>query len=201
MPPCSQNDSPLTTASALSLIHFMHIAERLKDELRHSYTSGGKQESVAEHCWRVALLALLMKPYLPGSLDWERLLEMLIVHDLAEAKTGDVPIFDSRHGTKSHEERSAMNGYRELLPEAVWERISHLWEEYEARQTPESRIANALDKLEAQIQHNEADLTTWLEWEKNRVLEGLFDIRRSDPSVSTLTEAIVQEAQKKLGVL
>jgi putative hydrolase of HD superfamily len=144
-----EKESRLTPAGALSLVHFMHIAERLKDELRHSFTSGGRQESVAEHCWRVALLALLMKPYLPGRLDWERLLEMLIVHDLAEARTGDVPIFDARHGNKAEEERMAMNGYRELLPNAMGERISDLWEEFEAQETIESKIANALDKLEA----------------------------------------------------
>jgi hypothetical protein len=63
----------------------------------------------------------------------------------------------------------------------------------------ESRVANALDKLEAQIQHNEGDLTTWLKWEKRHVFAGLAETGLCHPSVSTLRESIVHEATEKIG--
>lgn len=189
----------LAPETATSLLRFMHIAEKLKDELRHSFTSGGRHESVAEHSWRVGLLALLMRPYLPHTLNWERLSEMLIIHDLAEARTGDVPIFDPRQAGKSEAERAAILEFRDLLPDAIGARIQELWEEFERRETMEARIANALDKLEAQIQHNEADIRTWLDWEKRRAVDGFAETGNCHPSLSTLTESVVREATEKIG--
>jgi putative hydrolase of HD superfamily len=194
----TNNQLDLAPETATALLQFMHVAEKLKDELRHSFTSRGRHESVAEHSWRVLLLAFLMRPYLPSTLNWERLAEILIIHDIAEARTGDVPIFDANHSKKSEAERAAIHEFRELLPETVGTRIQQLWEEFEAGHTLESRIANALDKLEAQVQHNEAELSTWLEWEKNHVFRGFAEARRCHPSISALTESIVKEATEKL---
>jgi putative hydrolases of HD superfamily len=194
----SHEQLSLAPEAASSLLRFMHISEKLKEELRHSFTSGGRRESVAEHSWRVSLLALLMRPYLPKTLDWERLSDMLIIHDLAEARTGDVPIFETEREDKTRAERAAIADFRDLLPESVGVKIQQLWEEFEARETLESRIANALDKLEAQIQHNEAALDTWVEWERQRVHSGLREVGLCHPSISSLTESIVREATEKI---
>src|SRR5262249_53924890 len=144
------------------ILQFLHTAENLKNELRHSYTSRGRHESVAEHIWRVVLMAIVLRPQLPANLKWERLLEMLVIHDLAEAMNGDIPIFHSKHAVKKVAERKAMHVLRDMLPSGTGALIYELWEEFESQVTPEAQIANALDKLEAQVQHNEADLTTWL---------------------------------------
>jgi len=188
----------LLPSTADALLQFTHLAERLKCELRHSYTSNGRQESVAEHSWRVLLLALLIRPYLPATLNWERLAEMLIIHDLAEARTGDVAIFDLAHSTKSEAERAAIQEFRSMLPAGIGTRIEQLWEEFEAGSTAEAQIANALDKLEAQIQHNEADLSTWLQWEKDHVFRGFADVRHCNASISRLTESVIAEAAEKI---
>ncbi len=183
---------------AVALLEFMHIAERLKDELRHSFTSKGRHESVAEHSWRLVLLALLMKPYLPDRLKWERLLEMLIIHDIAEAHVGDVPIFEANGAQRAEAERAAIQAFHNLLPAPIGVRIQELCEEFEMCNTLESQIANALDKLEAQIQHNEASLSTWLDWEKRHVFAGFAKVGLCDRSISTMTEAIIEEARNKL---
>jgi putative hydrolase of HD superfamily len=107
-------------------------------------------------------------------------------------------IFDDGHANKANARRAAMMEFRNLLPETVGSKIHRLWEAFEACETMESRIANALDKLEAQIQHNEADLSTWLAWEKRRVFCGLLETGPCHPSLSTLTESIVQEAAEKI---
>ena len=65
-----------------SILKILTLAERLKFELRHSYTSNGRQESVAEHTWRMSLMAVLIEPLLKQKIDPGRLLKMIILHDL-----------------------------------------------------------------------------------------------------------------------
>ena len=73
-------------------IDFLHVAERLKDNTRHSTTSQGRPESVAEHSWRVALMAMLLSGEAEG-VDLNKVLRMCVIHDLGEAITGDIPSF------------------------------------------------------------------------------------------------------------
>jgi putative hydrolase of HD superfamily len=77
-----------------SILKILEIAERLKFELRHSYTSSGRQESVAEHTWRMSLMAVLIEPLLTQEIDTARLLKMIILHDLVEAEASDVSALD-----------------------------------------------------------------------------------------------------------
>ena len=77
---------------ARALLDVLHIAERLKDELRHCETSRGRRESVAEHSWRLALMAFFMKDEFPA-LDMDKVIKMCLIHDLGECFTGDIPTF------------------------------------------------------------------------------------------------------------
>ena len=74
------------------LLNVLHIAERLKDELRHCETSKGRRESVAEHSWRLALMAFFMKDEFP-TLNMDKVIKMCLIHDLGECFTGDIPTF------------------------------------------------------------------------------------------------------------
>ena len=69
--------------NARRLIEILHLAERLKDTERHCYTSGNRRESVAEHSWRLTLMAYLVSDEFPGA-DLEKLLKMCLIHDLGE---------------------------------------------------------------------------------------------------------------------
>src|SRR5258708_5686556 len=77
-----------------SILEVLRLAESLKFEIRHSYTFTGRQESVAEHTWRMALMAVLIEPLLKQKVDSARLLKMIILHDLVEAEAGDVSALD-----------------------------------------------------------------------------------------------------------
>lgn len=142
------------------LFEQMAVAERLKCNLRHSWTSSGRQESVAEHSWRLTVLAALVSDAFPG-IDRERLLLLCLFHDMGEAFTGDIPAFEK---TAVHEaaEARAVDRWLERLPEDIRPRLTGLWREYEAQETREAKLAKALDKMETLIQHNEAPLETWL---------------------------------------
>ena len=85
--------------NAKEYLKILHIAERLKDTPRHCTTSRRRTESVAEHSWRVSLMALLLKNEFPSA-DMERVMEMCIIHDMGECFTGDIPAFLRQHRTK-----------------------------------------------------------------------------------------------------
>ena len=77
---------------ARALLDALRVAERLKDATRHCYTSGGRHESVAEHSWRLALMAFWLGDEFPEA-DMDRVIRMCLIHDLGEAFTGDIPTF------------------------------------------------------------------------------------------------------------
>lgn len=131
---------------------FLALAERLKDTLRNSRTSTGRTESTADHTWRLALMALLLGPDL--GVDTGRLIRICLVHDLAEAFTGDIPAPSPRNpGVKQAREREALATLTMTLPTKQRAEIFALWEEYESGATPEGRLAKGLDKLETILQH------------------------------------------------
>lgn len=142
------------------VLDFLRTAERLKNVTRSAWTSEGRKESVAEHSWRLSLMALALRPAFP-EVDFGRLLEICIVHDLGEAIGGDVPAPVQARGAaaggapKAAQERRDLLRVLDPLPAERREAITALWDEYEAASTPEARVAKALDKLETILQHTQ----------------------------------------------
>lgn len=143
------------------LLDFLRAAERLKTQYRSGYTSDGRQESVAEHTWRVCLMALVLAPSFPG-IDFARLVKICIVHDLGEALGGDVPAPEQARRAASGEatgkgaaERRDLLALAAPLPALLRDEIVALWDEYEAAATPEARLAKGIDKLETILQHTQ----------------------------------------------
>ena len=142
------------------LLQILAVAEKLKCNTRHCYTSSGRHESVAEHSWRIALMAMLVAPEFPEA-DMNKVIRMCLIHDLGEAFTGDIPTFDKTEADSLREDNLFEN-WVQTLPSQTREEFSVLLAEMKAMETPEAKIYKALDKLEAVIQHNESDLSTWL---------------------------------------
>jgi putative hydrolase of HD superfamily len=133
-------------------IAFLSLAELLKDTLRNGRTAAGRTESTAEHSWRLCLMALVLGEDL--GVDVGRLLRICLVHDLAEALTGDLPAPSPRlAGQKTAREREALATLTTTLPTRPRQMILDLWEEYETGATREGRLAKGLDKLETILQH------------------------------------------------
>ncbi|SEM87815.1 putative hydrolases of HD superfamily [Terribacillus saccharophilus] len=184
------------------IMQVLRLAEKLKFEMRHSWMSNGRQESVAEHTWRVGLMAVLIEPYIEEKLDMAKLLKMIMIHDLVEAEAKDVPAFDTLFDTERKEqkqlaEQTAMNNIKAMLKEEPGKELQELWLEFEAKKTFEAKVANALDKLEAQLQHNEASIDTWLEVEREMVYL-LKPHTEFHPVLEDLRKMIVTEAEEKL---
>lgn len=141
-------------------LQLVKLAENLKNNPRHSWTSTGRRESVAEHSWRLCFMAYFVKDEFPG-IDMEKLLKMCVFHDIGEAFTGDIPAFQ-KTSEDSQVELNQVELWIKQLPEPYRGELGALFEEMEAQQTEEARVYKALDKMEALISHNEADISTWL---------------------------------------
>ena len=144
------------------LLDFLRAAERLKTVTRSGYTSAGHSESVAEHTWRLSLMALLLAPEFP-ELDAARLLKICLVHDLGEAIGGDIPAPEQARRAaagdagKSQQERRDLKEVLRPLAARQRAEILALWDEYDAGHSPEAKLAKALDKLETILQHTQGD--------------------------------------------
>ncbi|MDD5864367.1 MAG: HD domain-containing protein [Firmicutes bacterium] len=143
-----------------ALLAILSVAEKLKCNTRHCYTSSGRHESVAEHSWRLALMAMLLKPAFPDA-DMDKVIRMCLIHDMGEAFTGDIPAFDKTAADAGREDAVLMD-WVQTLPADTRREWTALLTEMNALETSEARIYKALDKLEAVIQHNESDISTWL---------------------------------------
>jgi putative hydrolases of HD superfamily len=142
------------------VLDFLRSAERLKVTHRSGFTSQGQPESVAEHTWRICLMAMVLRPEFPD-VDFGRVMEICVVHDLGEALGGDIPapeqarLAAAGQSGKAGQERLDLLELLKPLPEGTRAHITALWDEYEAAATPEARLAKALDKLETIMQHTQ----------------------------------------------
>lgn len=174
----------------LGVLEFLRNAERLKNVTRTSWTSAGHRESVAEHTWRLSLMALVLESSLPG-IDMARLLKLCVIHDLGEAIGGDISATLQPPEGKAAQERLDLLTLLEPLPAAVRDEIVDLWDEYEDARTAEARLAKALDKLETIMQHNQGQNPPTFDYRFN--LEYGRDYTAADPLIGAIREILDAE--------
>lgn len=137
------------------ILTFLQSAERLKTVTRSGWTSAGEPESVAEHTWRLCLMAMLLYGR-NDEVDLAHLLKMCLIHDLGEAIGGDTPAPAQSETTgKAERERADLLLLIEPLSAAMQTEILGLWDEYESVGSREAAIAKGLDKLETILQHTQ----------------------------------------------
>ena len=175
----------------------MAVAVRLKDTTRHCYTEKGRHESVAEHCWMAALMAFFLQDEFPEA-DMDKVIRMCLIHDLGEAFTGDIPTFEKTEENERTEEQ-LLREWVAALPKVCRDEMTALYDEMERRESLESRIYKAIDNLEAVIQHNFSDLSTWIprEYELNKTYGD--DKVAFSPYLTALREEVRQDTLRKIG--
>ncbi|MBQ4070375.1 MAG: HD domain-containing protein [Alphaproteobacteria bacterium] len=135
------------------IVDFLQIAERLECEYRLTRMSDGAQQSVAAHSWNMALMAMVLRPYLVNNVDFEKVLKLCLLHDLPEAIAHDVPLHqqtDAVRVQKHADESVAVNQIVDMLRN---DDIRACFAEYDARQSAESRLVKALDVMDTAVQH------------------------------------------------
>lgn len=131
-------------------LDFILELDRLKYINRQSYVAdGSRHENDAEHSWHLALMAMLLGEYANEKVDVLHVIKMVLIHDAVEIDAGDTYAYDTEgNATKRAREEKAADRIFNILPQDQAEEMRNLWEEFEAGETPESRFANALDKVQ-----------------------------------------------------
>lgn len=132
---------------------------------RQTYlTDGIRKENDAEHAWHAALMVLLLSEYANEPIDVLKTITMLLLHDVVEIDAGDTYAYDTagQATAREREERAADRIYG-LLPDDQREKLRALWEEFEARETPEARFARTMDNLQPLVLNDATDGKSWVE--------------------------------------
>ncbi|EFC81381.1 HD family hydrolase [Parafrankia sp. EUN1f] len=145
---------PSTSDSRLARqLGFILEIDKLKSVLRRSrLADDSRAENDAEHSWHLAMMAVVLGEYADEEVDTGRVLRMLLVHDLVEIYAGDTFVYDQAAiAEQEAREKAAADRLFPLLPRDQAVQLRSLWEEFEARRTPDARFARALDRLQPLI--------------------------------------------------
>src|SRR6185295_7485525 len=187
----------MAPARLAAQLAFLAEADKLKTILRRTtLTDGSRPENSAEHSWHLALAAMMLREYAPAGLDLQRTLELVIIHDLVEIDAGDTFAYDvSGLESKEERERAAADRIFGLLPADQCEGIRGLWEEFEAYETPESKFANALDRLQALLLNSCSGGGSWRTARITRaqVLRRMAPVEGALPDVWPYVIAVIDE--------
>lgn len=178
------------------LVQLLGTAGKLKDTTRHCLTPAGRRESVAEHSWRLALMAFWLRDEFP-QLDMNRVVQMCLIHDLGEAFTGDIPVFNKTASDEIREEQ-LLGSWVESMPAPLREEMQRLYREMAERTTEEAKLYKALDGLEALISHNESDISTWEPNEYDLQLCYAEDRVQFSPYLVSLRQQIKEDSLQKI---
>jgi putative hydrolase of HD superfamily len=177
------------------VLTFLRAAERLKTVTRSGWTSTGQRESVAEHTWRLCVMAMLLYDGAEG-VDLARLLKMCLIHDLGEAIGGDIPAPAQASGpSKAGQERTDLLHLVDPLPRPMQREIIALWDEYEAASSPEARLAKGLDKLETILQHTQGKNPADFDYAFNLAYGQQYT--SADPVLAALRARLDQETARR----
>ena len=182
-------------------IAFLVEVDRLKSVLRRNYViHGDRRENSAEHSWHVALFAMVLAEHSNEPVDINRVVKMLVIHDIVEVDAGDTFIYDDagRETQVVREERAADRLFG-LLPQKQGELFRDLWDEFEAAATPEAKFAKAIDRFAAALHNYKTHGRGWNEngIGRNRVLAVNEYVRHGSATLWGKIQDIVKSAAKE----
>ena len=182
-------------------IGFILELDTLKSVLRRSYLlNNTRRENSAEHSWHLSAMALVLAEHANVDIDQFRVLKMLLVHDIVEIDSGDTYIYDTAgNDTKAVREQEAAQRIFGLLPDDQKLELTRLWQEFEARETPEAKFAAALDRLMPLLHNYHTEGRSWREHgiTKQQVLNLNRHIADGSQSLWEYAESLIGDAAAK----
>jgi putative hydrolase of HD superfamily len=144
------------------ILDFMIEIERLKSVVRKGRPVGTKRyENSAEHSWHVCLSALVLKDHANEAIDIDRVIRMLLIHDLGEIDADDTIVYSSEKPELKAKEAAGVKRLLNYLPESTRDEYMSLWYEFEAGQTADSKYARAIDRVPPLLQNLNDDGHAW----------------------------------------
>ena len=182
-------------------IRFILEIDKLKTILRRTYLLHvDRAENTAEHSWHLAMMAILLAEHANEPVDVPRVVKMVLIHDIVEIDAGDTYIYDTQGALdKAEREHAAADRLFGMLPYDQGLEFRTLWEEFEARQTPDAKFAGALDRFMPQLHNYHTQGRSWNEHgiTADRVLERNVCMAEGSASLWDLAQALVDDAVAK----
>ena len=183
-------------------IEFMLEIDKLKHILRKTILMDrSRQENSAEHSWHIAVTAFLFSEYAKEQeIDLCRVMKMLLVHDLVEIDAGDTYCYDNqgRQDQARREQKGAERIFN-MLPSDQARSFRGLWDEFEDRNTPESRYANALDRFQPFLNNYFTEGQTWRENHvtSGQVMSRMQPVLDGAPVLGKFVKILIDDAVRK----
>ena len=188
----------------LNQIEFIREIDKLKYIFRKTkLINSDRPENDAEHSWHLAMMAIVLAGHANEPIDLEKVMKMVLIHDIVEIDSGDVFAYDT---TKSHdnfdEELKAARRIFGILPKEQAEEFLNIWIEFEEMKTPESKFARALDRLEPLLQNASNNGGTWREFDVkyDKVIEKKKVIKDGSEKIWEFAKQLIDESVEK-GIL
>lgn len=186
------------------IINFMRALEEVCVVKRDLLLYDGSTENNAMHIFKLSFLVMLISPYLKQDIDYTKMLELALVHDIAEGKTGDYTVANQIANPELKKEKhlreeKAIKELKSMLPSPLNKKIYDLFNEYEKKETLEAKIVSMLDKLEANLQANQyhnGDVRYWKKCENGQ--EYYKMAAKKKPMIKEIDESIITELEKKI---
>ena len=189
-----------TMSNLKNSVDFIKEIEKLKSVTRFNRTLDGRFENSAEHSWQGAIAAMVLQDYYPEKLDMEKVISMLLIHDLGEIYAGDTWVFDDKNKVHSHDrELQSIDKTMSILPEEKYLQMKSSWLEFEKGQSPEARFARVIDALVPLINHLEVSELNYNpdNISAEMVLEKKKFIKSESEELWKLTEDLIQESVER----
>ena len=189
-----------TMSNLKNSVDFIKEIEKLKSVTRFNRTLDGRFENSAEHSWQGAIAAIVLQDYYPEKLKMEKVISMLLIHDLGEIYAGDTWVFDDEKKVHSHDrELESIEKTMSILPEEKYLNMKNLWLEFEKGQSAEARYARVIDALVPLINHLEVSELNYNpdNISADMVLEKKKFIKSESEELWKLTEDLIQESVER----
>ena len=189
-----------TMSNLKNSVDFIKEIEKLKSVTRFNRTLDGRFENSAEHSWQGAIAAIVLQDYYPEKLKMEKVISMLLIHDLGEIYAGDTWVFDDEKKVHSHDrELESIEKTMSILPEEKYLNMKNLWLEFEKGQSAEARYARVIDALVPLINHLEVSELNYNpdNISADMVLDKKKFIKSESEELWKLTEDLIQESVER----
>ena len=181
-------------------VNFVKEIEKLKSVTRFNRTLDGRFENSAEHSWQCAIASIVLQDYYPEKLNMEKVISMLLIHDLGEIYAGDTWVFDDKGKIHSHDrELESIKKTMSILPEEKYLNMKNSWLEFEKGQSAEARYARVIDALVPLINHVEVSELNYNpdNISSDMVLEKKKFIKGESKELWKLAEELVKKSVEK----
>lgn len=182
-------------------IQFSSVCDKMKSIYRQTLLAdGSRQETDAEHSWHLALMAMLFSDYAPEGTDINKVIKMVLVHDLVEIYAGDTFCYDEKAGAdKAEREMKSAEKLFSILPKEKGEEFKNLWLEFDAEETKEALFAASLDRIQPLINNF---FTNGHTWRNGRVLKEQVQkreeiLKKGMPIAYDLAMDIIEDGDRK----